>query len=53
MTVFLTTNIGNDDVSSVSSEESRHVNDPLPAVEQQIENPITIIIPGLNTSTKS
>ena len=53
MTDFLTTNIANDDVSSVSSEESKQVNDPLPAVEQQIMNPITIIIPGLNTSTEA
>ena len=53
MTDFLPTNNADDDVSSISSEDSMHDNDPLPAVEQPIENPITIIIPVLNTSTEA
>jgi hypothetical protein len=52
MTVFLPTNNADDDVSSISTEESFHINDPLSAVEQLNENPITIIIPVLNASTE-
>jgi hypothetical protein len=54
MTNFQANNNANDDVSSISSDDSVVNNDPSPTVVQPTENPITITkIPVLNTSTEA